>query len=133
MQHILFIVGSLRRESYNRQLAKQAEQLLQGKAEVSYLDFADLPFMNQDIEFPAPAAVQRVRDEAHRFGITHHRNLRSKAQTQSVLREIPGVGPKTEEKLLKQFKSYKRIKEASLEDLTAAVGPKLAALIHSTE
>ena len=66
MQHILFIVGSLRRESYNRQLAKQAEQLLRGKAEVSYLDFADLPFMNQDIEFPAPAAVQRVRDEVQK-------------------------------------------------------------------
>lgn len=54
MQNILFIVGSLRRESYNRQLAKQAEELLKGKANVSYLDFADMPFMNQDIEFPAP-------------------------------------------------------------------------------
>lgn len=63
MQNILFIVGSLRRESYNRQLAKQAENLLQGKARVSYLEFADMPFMNQDIEFPAPAVVQRVRDE----------------------------------------------------------------------
>ena len=63
MQNILFIVGSLRRESYNRQLAKQAENLLQGKAQVSYLEFADMPFMNQDIEFPAPAVVQRVRDE----------------------------------------------------------------------
>lgn len=66
MKKVLFIVGSLRRESYNRQLAGQAEKLLQGKAEVSYLDFADLPYMNQDIEFPAPAAVQRVRDEVQR-------------------------------------------------------------------
>lgn len=62
MRNILFIIGSLRRESYNRQLAKQAEALLAGKAQVSYLDFSDLPFMNQDIEFPAPAAVARVRE-----------------------------------------------------------------------
>ena len=66
MQNILFIVGSLRRESYNRQLAKQAEELLKGKANVSYLDFADMPFMNQDIEFPAPAVVQRVRNEVQK-------------------------------------------------------------------
>jgi len=77
--------------------------------------------------------LMQIRDEAHRFGITHHRNLRSKAQTVSLLRSIPGVGPKTEEKLIKQFKSYKRIKEASLEELTAVVGPKLASLICSTE
>jgi NAD(P)H-dependent FMN reductase len=63
MKHILFIVGSLRRESYNLQLAKQAEQFFQGKAEIKYLAFADMPYMNQDIEFPAPAVVQRVRDE----------------------------------------------------------------------
>ena len=77
--------------------------------------------------------LMQIRDEAHRFGITHHRKLRSKAQTVSQLRAIPGIGPRTEEKLIKQFKSYKRIKEASLEELTAAVGPKLASLIHSTE
>ena len=77
--------------------------------------------------------LMQIRDEAHRFGITHHRNRRSKTQTVSALREIPGVGQKTEEKLLKHFKSYKRIKEASVEELTAVVGPKLASLIHSTE
>ena len=62
MQHILFIVGSLRRDSYNRQLAKQAEALLADKAQVTSLDYADMPFMNQDIEFPAPAVVARVRE-----------------------------------------------------------------------
>lgn len=62
MKNILFIVGSLRRESYNRQLSLVAASLLADKAQVSYLDFADLPYMNQDIEFPAPAAVARVRD-----------------------------------------------------------------------
>ena len=77
--------------------------------------------------------LMQIRDEAHRFGITHHRNLRSKAQTVSALRAIPGVGEATEQKLLRHFKSLKRIKEASLEELTAVVGPKLASLIHSIE
>jgi len=62
MQNILFIVGSLRRDSYNRQLAKQAEAVLADKVQVTYLDYADMPFMNQDIEFPAPAVVARVRE-----------------------------------------------------------------------
>ena len=77
--------------------------------------------------------LMQIRDEAHRFGITHHRNRRSQTQTVSELRSIPGIGPKTEEKLLKHFKSVKRMKEASLEELTAVVGPKLAALIGSIE
>ena len=77
--------------------------------------------------------LMQIRDEAHRFGITHHRNLRSKAQTVSALRAIPGVGEATEQKLLRHFKSLKRIKEASLEELTVVVGPKLASLIHSIE
>nr|MCR5709649.1 excinuclease ABC subunit UvrC [Bacteroidales bacterium] len=77
--------------------------------------------------------LMHIRDEAHRFGITHHRNRRAKAQTVSALRSIPGVGEKTEQKLLRTFKSYKRVKEASLEELTAVVGPKLASLIRSTE
>jgi len=63
MKKILFIVGSLRRNSFNRQMAKKAEAFLAGKVEVRYLDYSDLPFMNQDIEFPAPAAVARVREE----------------------------------------------------------------------
>ena len=77
--------------------------------------------------------LMQIRDEAHRFGITHHRNRRSKEQTVSALRSIPGVGEKTEQKLLRHFKSLKKIKEASLEELTAVVGPKLASLIRSTE
>lgn len=77
--------------------------------------------------------LMQIRDEAHRFGITHHRNLRSKGQTVSALRAIPGVGEATEQKLLRHFKSLKKIKEASLEELTAVVGPKLAALIDSIE
>ena len=61
MKKVLMIVGSLRKNSFNHQLAKQVEAILAGMAEVSFLQFADLPFMNQDIEFPAPEAVARVR------------------------------------------------------------------------
>ena len=61
MKKVLMIVGSLRKNSFNHQLAKQAESLLAGKAEVSFLPFGDLPFMNQDTEFPAPESVARVR------------------------------------------------------------------------
>ena len=61
MKKVLMIVGSLRKDSFNRQLANQVEAMLAGKAEVRFLQFADLPFMDQDIEFPAPESVARVR------------------------------------------------------------------------
>ena len=61
MKKVLMIVGSLRKNSFNHQLAKQVEAMLAGKAAVSFLGYADLPFMNQDIEFPAPESVVRVR------------------------------------------------------------------------
>lgn len=63
MKHVLLVVGSLRKESFNRQLAKAITDELDGRVELRELVFANLPWMNQDIEFPAPAEVQRVRDE----------------------------------------------------------------------
>lgn len=62
MKNILFIVGSLRKDSFNRQLAKEAEKLLAGRANVNYLDYTDVPFINQDIEYPAPTAVSKLRE-----------------------------------------------------------------------
>lgn len=73
--------------------------------------------------------LQHLRDEAHRFGITHHRNRRSKAQIDSALSHIPGVGPKTEQRLLLHFGSVARIAAASETDIAALTGPKLAAVI----
>ena len=70
--------------------------------------------------------IQRLRDEAHRFAITFHRKQRSKSQIQSVLDGIPGIGPKTSTLLLKHFKSVKRIKEASEQELAALIGPAKA-------
>ena len=74
--------------------------------------------------------LQRIRDEAHRFGITFHRNLRSKAAIQSALREIKGVGEKTEQRLLMHYGSVARIADAPLEELSALVGADLAVRIH---
>ena len=75
--------------------------------------------------------LQRIRDEAHRFGITFHRDLRSKAAIQSALREIKGVGEKTEQRLLMHYGSVARIAAAPLEELSALVGAELAMRIHN--
>ena len=66
--------------------------------------------------------IQHLRDEAHRFGITHHRNRRSKQQVASSLDNIKGVGVQTRELLQKHFKSVKRIREASIEELASLIG-----------
>ena len=76
--------------------------------------------------------IQQLRNEAHRFGITHHRNKRSKGAINSELEGIEGVGEKTAEQLLKNFKSVKRIKEASLESLAESVGMAKAKKIYKT-
>lgn len=74
--------------------------------------------------------IQQMRDEAHRFGITHHRNRRSKGFTITSLTEIDGVGEKTSQLLLSAFKSVKKIKEATEEDLTKIIGAKLAKSVY---
>lgn len=75
--------------------------------------------------------VQHLRDEAHRFGITHHRNRRSKGQTVSALDQIPGIGAKTREALLNKFRSVKRIKESNLEEIAAIIGPSKASIVYN--
>lgn len=73
--------------------------------------------------------LTQIQDEVHRFAITFHRDKRSKSQLRSELDSIPGVGPKTKQLLLKSFKSVKRIREASLEELTQIVGESKAKAI----
>lgn len=75
--------------------------------------------------------VQHLRDEAHRFGITHHRNRRSKGQIVSELDDIKGVGAKTKEALLQTFKSVKRLREASIDAIAEITGPARASLIYN--
>jgi excinuclease ABC subunit C len=74
-----------------------------------------------------------MRNEAHRFGITHHRNKRSKGSLTSALLDIPGIGPKTQQDLMKIFKTISAIRQASLEDLAKVIGMAKAELIKSIE
>jgi excinuclease ABC subunit C len=73
--------------------------------------------------------IQHMRDEAHRFGITHHRNRRSKETIVSKLTEINGIGDETAAELLRVFKSVARIKKTNVDDLSSVVGPAKATLV----
>src|SRR3954470_6312900 len=106
-------------------LAKEREELF-------------LPGRSEPVILPATSSalylVQRLRDEAHRFAITYHRDLRSKRQTRSAFDDLPGVGPKRRRALLKVFGSIKRVKDAPVEQIAAVpgIGPALAARIKAT-
>jgi excinuclease ABC subunit C len=89
-----------------------------------------LPGRPEPIQIPRDAEalylLQQVRDEAHRFAITYHRQLRSKSMLDSTLDDVPGIGAKRKRDLLRQFGSLKKIREASL-DALAEVVPKTVA------
>ncbi len=104
-------------------------------ASVGHIPLAGLAKRNEElflVDEPEPVVlprtsqalylVQRVRDEAHRFAITYHRNVRHKAGMQSALDNVPGVGPKRKKALLRKFGSVQRIREASSEDVAATPG-----------
>ena len=106
-------------------LAKEREELF-------------LPGRPDPILLPATSQalylVQRLRDEAHRFAITYHRDLRAKASVRSAFDDLPGVGPKRRRALLRVFGSAKRVREAPVEQIAAVpgIGPALAARIKAT-
>jgi excinuclease ABC subunit C len=101
-------------------LAKRIEEIfLPGKAQPVILGH------NQ----PALQLLQRLRDEAHRFGITFHRDLRSKQAVKSALDDIPGIGPKTKKLLKAKFGTVAQIKKIPLDELSKIVGSKLAQTI----
>jgi excinuclease ABC subunit C len=106
-------------------LAKEREELF-------------LPERSDPIVLPPTSSalylVQRLRDEAHRFAITYHRDLRSKRQTHSAFDDLPGVGPKRRRALLRVFGSAKRVREAPVEQIAAVpgIGPSLAARIKES-
>ena len=105
-------------------LAKEREELF-------------LPAASDPILLPAtsPALylVQRLRDEAHRFAITYHRDLRARRSVRSAFDDLPGVGPKRKRELLKVFGSIKRVRDAPVEQIAAVpgIGPALAARIKA--
>ncbi|WP_317899496.1 excinuclease ABC subunit UvrC [Aurantibacillus circumpalustris] len=74
--------------------------------------------------------IQQIRDESHRFGITHHRNKRSRETFKTELNEIKGISVKTAEKLLIELKSVKNIKEATLEEMEKVIGASKAKLVY---
>jgi excinuclease ABC subunit C len=106
-------------------LAKQQEELF-------------IPHQSQSLMLPRSSQglflIQRIRDEAHRFAITAHRKARTKLGMASVLDKIPGIGPARRKWLLSHFGSLQAIREASIEELTAAPGitPELAQRIKES-
>jgi len=105
-------------------LAKEREELILPDSEVPVV----LPTTSQALYL-----VQRLRDEAHRFAITYHRNLRDKRTRKSAFDDLPGVGPKRKRELLKVFGSAKRVREAPVEQIAAVpgIGPALAERIKA--
>ena len=76
--------------------------------------------------------LTRMQDEVHRFAISYHRKLRTKAQKASILDEIEGIGPVRKKKLLNHFKSFKKLKEASEEEIAKVVGKDVAINVFKT-
>ena len=110
LEHKMMLVG----------LAKRMEEIV-------LLDDPYPLFLDRNSQ--AFRVVTHIRDEAHRFGITFHRSLRSKAQVKSALTQISGVGERTSQRLLMHFGSVARIAQASEEEVAALVGPALASKI----
>ena len=99
------------------------------KLEEIYFPHDAVPlYLNKDSE--SLKLIQHLRDEAHRFGITFHRKLRSKSQIKSELDEIEGIGEKTKKELLNRFKSVKKIKEADFDSLKEVIGTSKSKIIY---
>lgn len=102
-------------------LAKQVEEIF-------------FPGDSESIKLPFQSAglnlIKRIRDEVHRFGITFHRKTRSEGTIKNELESIPGIGEKTAADLLKKFRSVKKVKEASMDNLSEVVGPAKAKVVY---
>ena len=108
------------------QIINQPVASIAKKEEILYvLGQEDEPVV-LDHHSPVLHLIQHIRDETHRFAVTFHRQRRGKRQTHSALREIPGVGPKTAQKLLKEFGSIANIQRAGVEKLSAIISRKSA-------
>lgn len=99
------------------------------KLEEIYFPDEDIP-LYLDRRSETLKILQQIRDEAHRFGITHHRNKRSKSTFKTQLTEIEGIGDITARNLLLKFQSVKKISQTSLEELTNAIGASKAKIVY---
>jgi len=100
------------------------------KLEEIYYPGDSLP-MYLDKKSETLKVLQRLRDEAHRFGITHHRKRRDKSTLKTDLTDIPGIGAHTADRLLKAFKSVKKIKEAEVSEIEKVIGPSKARIVFT--
>jgi excinuclease ABC subunit C len=104
-------------------LAKRIEEIfLPGRKEAIILERDN----------PALQLLQRLRDEAHRFGVAYHRDIRSKQAIRSALDDIPGIGPKTKKLLKAKFGAVANIRKTSIDDLSSVVGEHIAQLIQQS-
>lgn len=124
-------------------LAKREEEIIRRRTNDIKIDmighYEDEAWVYANVDFevillPQTSHVlqllQRVRDEAHRFAVTYHSLLRGKRATKSILDDAPGVGPATHKKLIKVFGSGRGVQQASLEELTAAIGSAKAVALR---
>ncbi len=91
----------------------------------------DMESLRLDYHGDSLKLIRRIRDEVHRFGITFHRNQRSRGTFKNELEEIPGIGESTATALLKHFKSVKKVKEAKMEDIATVVGKSKAVVVSN--
>ena len=101
-------------------IAKREEEIFKA--------YESIPYMFERVD-ETLKILQRLRDEAHRFGITHHRKLRSKRNVKSSLDDIIGIGPKRKKELINKFGLIKNIKNSTLEELMEVVPEKIAIAI----
>lgn len=121
------------KEKYDKTSGKESRKIpiigLAKRIEEIFLPGCSEPIV-LSLDTPALQVLQRLRDEAHRFAITFHRSLRSKAAIVSELDKISGIGPKTKKLLKTRFGSVKNIRETSFDELAKVVGEKLAKKIQ---
>jgi excinuclease ABC subunit C len=110
-------------------LAGQMTLVGLAKNEEELFFMGDQQSIKLDWNSEALKLIRRIRDEVHRFGITFHRQQRSKGTFKNELENIPGIGGNTAASVLKIFKSVKKVKDASMDELVAAVGKSRAAII----
>ena len=116
---VLKIVKSLDLKTKFVGLAKKLEELVVMDSEGNF------EIVNLQVNSEAYFLVQRIRDEAHRFAITYHRNMRSKEFVSSSLDNVPGVGPKTKKKLMIKYGSIDKIKNATDAELSEIINDKI--------
>lgn len=108
------------------QIINQALVAIAKKEEILYIHGQENEPCVLDRHSPVLHLIQQIRDETHRFAVTFHRERRGKRQTTSALREIPGVGPATTQKLLREFGSIANVRRAGVEKLSAVISRKSA-------